>query len=79
MASACADVIQDVGTAPNFECPPNMNNPTPIDDPAHWRQRAEEARRMADQLADPEAKQAMLEIAASYEQLAKIAEARANR
>jgi hypothetical protein len=53
-----------------------MNKPSPIDDPAHWRQKADEARRMADQLADPEAKQAMLEIAASYEQLAKIAEAR---
>jgi hypothetical protein len=58
------------------ECPSNMNKPSPIDDPAHWRQKADEARRMADQLADPEAKQAMLEIAASYEQLAKIAEAR---
>jgi hypothetical protein len=56
-----------------------MNKPRPIDDPAHWRQKADEARRMADQLADPEAKQAMLEIAASYEQLAKIAGARANR
>ena len=55
---------------------PNMT-PTPIDDPAHWRQLAEEARRMADQLADPETKQMMLEIAASYEELAGIAEARA--
>jgi hypothetical protein len=39
-----------------------MNTPTPIDDPAHWRQLAEEARRTADQLADPETKQMMLEI-----------------
>jgi hypothetical protein len=54
-----------------------MNTPTPNDDPAHWRQLAEEARRMADQLADPETKQRMLEIAASYEELAKIAEAQA--
>jgi hypothetical protein len=49
-----------------------MNKPSPIDDPALWRQRADETRRMA----DPEAKQAMLQIAAAYEQLAKIAEAR---
>jgi hypothetical protein len=53
-----------------------MNKPSPIDDPAQWRQKADEARRMADQLADPESKQTMLEIAAAYEQLAKIAEAR---
>jgi hypothetical protein len=52
-----------------------MNTPTPIDDPAHWRQLTEEARRMTDQLADPETKQMMLEIAASYEELASIAEA----
>ena len=56
-----------------------MNKPSPIDDPAQWRQKADEARRMADQLADPEAKQTMLEIAASYELLAKIAEARPTR
>jgi hypothetical protein len=56
-----------------------MNKPSPIDDPAHWRQKADEARRMADQLADPEAKQAMLQIAASYEQLAKIVAARSIR
>jgi hypothetical protein len=56
-----------------------MNTPTPIDDPAHWRQLVEEARHMADQLADPETRQMMLEIAASYEELAKIAEARAAR
>jgi hypothetical protein len=56
-----------------------MNKPSPIDDPAHWRQLAEEARRMADQLADPETKQMMLGIAASYEELARIAEARAGR
>ena len=56
-----------------------MNKPSPIDDPAHWRQKSDEARRMADQLADPEAKRTTLEIAASYEQWAKIAGARATR
>jgi len=45
-----------------------------IDDPGHWRQCAEEARRTADQLDDPVAKKTMLEIADAYEQLATLAE-----
>ena len=55
-----------------------MNTPSPTDDPAHWRQKAYEARRMAHQLSDPEAKRTMLGIAASYEQLARIVDGRAN-
>ena len=47
------------------------------DDPEHWRRRAEESRRVAEQLDDPVAKQTMLDIASSYEQLASLAEARA--
>jgi hypothetical protein len=47
-----------------------------IDDPTHWRQRAEEARRVADQLDDPIAKKTMLDIARSYEQLAALAAAK---
>jgi hypothetical protein len=45
---------------------------SPINDPAYWRRRAEEARRIAQQLDDPIAKQAMLEIAQSYESLASL-------
>jgi len=48
----------------------------PINDPAYWRERAVEARRIAGQLADVVAKQTMLDIAHSYETLAKIAEER---
>jgi len=48
----------------------------PINDPAYWRERAGEARRIAGQLADVVAKQTMLDIALSYEALAKIAEQR---
>jgi hypothetical protein len=48
----------------------------PINDPAHWRERAGEARRIAKQLADIVAKQILLDIALSYEALAKIAEER---
>lgn len=44
-----------------------------INDSAHWRRRAEEARRLADQLDDPVAKATMVEIAQSYERLAEIA------
>ena len=51
-----------------------MNTPLPIDDPTHWRRRAEEARRMADQANDPADKEALIDIAAAYEQLvARIA------
>jgi hypothetical protein len=45
-----------------------------LNDPAHWRRRAEEARRIADHLDDPVAKQKMLEVAQHYEQIAAIAE-----
>jgi hypothetical protein len=45
-------------------------------DPAHWLQRAKEARRIAEQLDDPIAKQTMQEIARSYEHLATLAEGR---
>lgn len=46
------------------------------DEPAHWRQCAEDARRTAEQMPDPLCKQALLDIADAYEQLASLAEAR---
>jgi len=51
-----------------------MPLPTQLNDPAHWRQRARETRRIADRLDDPAAKQAMLEVAHQYDQIAAIAE-----
>ena len=42
----------------------------------HWHSRAKEARDMAAQIADADAKRAMLVIAESYEKIAKRAEAR---
>lgn len=47
-----------------------------IDDPAHWRRHAEEARRTAGQLDDPANKKILLGIAEAYEQLATLAEAK---
>jgi hypothetical protein len=45
-------------------------------DPQHWRTRAAEARAMAEQITDAKAKQAMLDIAKNYEQIAKRVEQR---
>jgi len=43
---------------------------TLVDDPKHWRDRADEARAVAEQLADPESKRRMVEIADHYDYLA---------
>ena len=57
-----------------------MNVQTPasvFNGPEHWRQRAEEARRMADLMSDIPSKEAMLRIAEDYKHLAEWAEERA--
>jgi hypothetical protein len=48
-----------------------------INEPQHWRTRAEEARVLANHMDDSEAKVAMLRIAQEYEHLARRAEDRA--
>jgi len=45
---------------------------TPKGDPAHWRGRAEDARRNAAESNDPEVKSVLEEIARAYERLAEI-------
>src|SRR5262249_12316392 len=49
-----------------------------LNDAGHWRDRAEEARTRADQIGDPQSKNAMLRIAHDCELLAERAEARAS-
>ena len=48
-----------------------------INDPEHWQLRAEEARAIAEEMTDPEARRQMLQVADSYEEIARRAEARA--
>ena len=47
-----------------------------LNDPDHWRDRAKEARAMAEDMTDPVSKQKMLDVAANYEHLAQRAEDR---
>jgi hypothetical protein len=50
--------------------------PRRIDNARQWRARAEEARDLAEQMANPEARRIMLGIAVSYVALAQMAEER---
>ena len=45
-----------------------------LNDPAHWRRRAKEARRDADKLDDPSDKETLLSIAKNYERVADLIE-----
>jgi hypothetical protein len=51
--------------------------PRVIDNPEHWRARAEASRTLAEQMKDAEARRIMLGIADSYELLAERAVERA--
>jgi hypothetical protein len=49
-----------------------------IYDAGHWRDRAEEARLIAEQMTDPHSRTTMFDIAAGYEMMAEHAIARAS-
>jgi hypothetical protein len=53
---------------------PGMTAESFINDPEHWRTRAEEARILAKDMNDSASKEAMLRIAEDYEQLAQWVE-----
>jgi hypothetical protein len=48
-----------------------------FDDPKHWRQRAEQARALAEKMSDPASREMMVGIAKDCERLAERAEQRA--
>jgi hypothetical protein len=50
--------------------------PTKFGTPAYWQERAEEARAIAEDMHDAQARRAMLVVAANYEKIAKRAEAK---
>ena len=50
---------------------------TLLRDVAHWKERADDARRVAMELADDESRKHMLEIADNYDRLAARAQLRA--
>jgi hypothetical protein len=50
---------------------------SPINDPEHWRKRADEARSLANDVKDEISKQMMLQVADDYEHCAKRAQQRA--
>jgi hypothetical protein len=57
-----------------------MKPPTTLEDePARWRQCAEDARRAEDEAIDPIEKSTLGEIASAYEQLAALAEVKLAR
>ncbi len=52
------------------------SNPS-LQDPDHWRRRAQESRELAENFTEPELKRAMLDVARAYDQMAaKIARQR---
>jgi hypothetical protein len=69
-------VVSYIGVQPT-KSGNNLMSDHSINDPKHWLDRAKEARALAEQMGDPEAKHTMLKNADDYERLAKRAKERA--
>jgi hypothetical protein len=52
---------------------PVKEHESPVQEPDHWRERAVEARKIANQMHGPAGKRTMLKIADGYERVAKMA------
>jgi hypothetical protein len=50
-----------------------------LKDAAHWKERADDARRLANEMTDEKARNNMLDIAESYERLAVRAQLRTKK
>ena len=55
----------------------SVNTASIVYDAGHWRDRAEEARLIAEQTTDPHSRTTMLDIAAGYDMMAEHAATRA--
>jgi hypothetical protein len=53
-----------------------MSKTAEVNDPSYWQQRAQDTRRLARQMQDAVAKEALLEIAKTYERIGAIAHSR---
>jgi hypothetical protein len=51
-----------------------MSKQAEVNDPYYWQQRAQDTRRLASQMQDAIAREALLEIAKTYERIGAIAQ-----
>jgi hypothetical protein len=55
---------------------PDTKIPPRVEDPGHWRFRADNTRKLASESKDPNAKTILLNVAEQFERLARLAEER---
>ncbi len=72
--TALIDAIKDASHASEPMVPLSY-----VNDPAHWRRRAEETLTIAESMSDPVSRQILEDVARGYEQLATRAEERLAR
>jgi hypothetical protein len=77
----CHSYLQRYCSAARYARMVTISNVTPpdpnrLDDPAHWLEKADEARTKAEEMRDAQAREMMLRVVREYEELAKRAELR---